>query len=82
MKLDLHEQIPDPDIIAFMQDLLDQAKEGRLVGVAVAAYWRSQDAGTGYCCSEWDKAGLLGEVTILQSTLTDSVNKQRNNGNP
>ena len=77
MTLTLHDQIPDPGLIEFIEDVLEQAKNGSLVAVGVAAYYLGAHAGTGMYCSKEDEAGLLGEVTILQSRLADSINERR-----
>ena len=44
---------PDPDLVAHIEQLLERAKDGRIVGMAEVALYPNGMASNGWCIGQW-----------------------------
>jgi hypothetical protein len=62
-------QKPDPDVIEMCEKLLDEAKEGKIQGLAVATVEADRTFGTAFEVGGGAVLSLMGAVTLLQHDL-------------
>ena len=69
--LKLVKYTPDKDLIAGLEDLLEKAKSGELVGIASALHYKGDYYGH-YCCLN-DRSSIphtIGVIELLKTRLT------------
>jgi hypothetical protein len=68
---------PCQDTIKFLEMLLEQAKDGELIGVAVAGHARGNGISTGYTesCLDHGLFTTLGAVDYLGRRLRDRIDE-------
>jgi hypothetical protein len=65
----IHTAKPDPDVIEMCEQLLAEAKEGRIQGLAVATVEADRTFGTAFEVGGGAVLSLIGAVTLLQHDL-------------
>lgn len=66
----LHSPKPDPDVVAMCEQLLAEAKDGRIHGLAVATVETEGTFGTAFEVGGAAVLSLIGAVTLLKHDLT------------
>jgi len=67
----LSEKKPVPDVIEFIEGLLEQAKSGDLVGIAIIGVMSDGCSGNGWNSIEENVMKVLGEISVLQRDIMD-----------
>lgn len=62
---------PNTDLVEVLEDLLERAKGGEIVGIAGAILYR--DEATGTCVAGISMRSLLGTLFILQHKLVEEL---------
>lgn len=64
---------PDPDIIEVVEDLLDEAKSGKLRGIAFGAVKTGNALSTGWVGSDGTRDSLSTSVTLLHHRFVATI---------
>lgn len=68
-KLTLHRPEPVPKVIALLEDLLNRAKEGEIIAIAVAAQCPHQRTMNAYDVGRGDRAYLVCAIELAKLTI-------------
>ena len=73
VKLKLVENIPDKEVIKHIEGLLQDAKDGSLIGLAYAVAWKHNKHGNGYTDLP-NTERIIAELAKLQAKLVIQCN--------